>query len=92
MRPPLYVAMGFPNGLALCLDISEEAYEKASLLQLKKCKYWRLAGAWSIGYRWKDGVLLVSTRHEKLKHANGTLLVEISKERWIEDNNLDNER
>jgi len=84
--------MGSPIGLALCLDIGEEAYEKASLSQLKRCKYLRVAGAWSVGYRWKDGALLVSARHEKLKHANGTILVEISKERWMEDNNLDNEQ
>ncbi len=87
-KPPLYVAIGWRQGLALCLDIDPEVHAriKASSIKAMQHRYWRTAGAWNIGYGWKDGVLVAKVSKKELRHLNNAPLVEVTEEYWREDN------
>lgn len=80
--------MGGPDGTALRLDISIEDHARLSVstIQAYGYRYCRAAGAWSVGFGWKDGVLVAKTAQKELRHANNKPLVEITEGRWREDN------
>lgn len=88
LKPPMYVAMGGPEGLALSLDITSEAHARLMPSSIRSYghRYWRAAGAWNVGYGWENGVLVAKTAQKELKHLNNAPLVEVTEEYWREDN------
>lgn len=71
---PPYAALGWSGGTALRYD--------PPCGRLDGC-YRRDAGAWSVNYKWKDGVLMTKTR---MRHINNVSLVGITEEQWRADN------
>ena len=49
-------------------------------------KYFRDAGVWDVWVKWEDEQLICRNNKGMMKHANGTLARECSKEDWKKDN------
>lgn len=84
-RIPPFVALGWSGGTALRYDPPYIRRLGSFGLEEERASgnYYRDAGAWSVNYKWKDGVLMTKTR---MRHLNNIPLVEITKEEWEKDN------